>query len=169
MLNPIAAAFLTEFKDALVGLHFSDKYMGVKGTSLQEQMAAQTADPSALPPQTQVLCMQLNVNVATEPGRVLKIVKAMCAFIDGVGRAKLAPAAKLTAEREWTTYVESLTKEDPRTREKRAHDARFKKMKVEKGKYEAMDPSNPARVKWEKQQEKKRLKNRQKSGMKMMR
>jgi hypothetical protein len=42
-------------------------------------------------------------------------------------------------------------------------------MKDEKEKYEAMDPSNPARVKWEKQQEKKRLKDRQKRGMKTMR
>jgi hypothetical protein len=93
--------------------------MGVKGNTLQEQMVAQTTDQAELPSKKQVMCVQFNLHVAAKPGQALKIVKAMCAFIDGVGKAKLTPAAKLAADKEWTTYEESLTKEDPRARVRR--------------------------------------------------
>jgi hypothetical protein len=72
-------------------------------------------------------------------------------------------------ETKWSKYVALLTKESPQEVERKSQEKKFEKEKAEKEKYEALPEDSPARVKWERQQEKKKLKKRNKSGKKMMR
>ena len=169
LLTESARSFLNEFGDALVGIHFSDKYMGVRGNTLQEKMNAEPDSEANLPPMQQVLIMQFNLTLEAE-GELspVKIVKAAGQFIESVGRARLSAQAKKDAEKGWDNYITLLNKENPRELERRSQEKKFEKLKAEKDKYEAMDYNNPARVKWEKQQEKKALKAKAKKGMKMM-
>ena len=76
--------------------------------------------------------------------------------------------AKEGADNKWTSFVASLTKESQREVEAKAQERKFEKDKAEKEKYEAMPEGSKTRLKWEKQQEKKKLKKRNKSGKKTM-
>lgn len=170
LMTPSAQSFLNEFGDELVGLHFSDKYMGVRGSTLQDKMNAEPDSAANLPEMQQVLIMQFNLIIGQEGGlNTAKIVKAAGEFIDAVGKLRLNAQAVKDAEKGWDNYMSLLTKEDPREMERKAQEKKFQKLKEEKEKYEAMEPNNPNRLKWERQQEKKALKAKAKRGMKMMR
>jgi len=160
--------FLNNNGEYLQLLHFSDFYLKPDESPYNQDTPAERLT-KAVDNRQHMLYMRFQLYIGQADCPDLKeLAKTAVNFIDAVANIQLSPADKKEAERKREQFTANITRESPKEKERKAMERKFELAKKEKERYEAMPEGDPARVRWERQQEKKRLKKKQ-PNMKRMR
>lgn len=163
--------FFERFADQIQSLHFSDQHMGLSEplSPYAEASLAASGEKKELGTPQQMLTIQFEMNVEeTSADDLQYIVKTAIRFVEMAVAIRLSSQTTKDNAKLRSKLTESLTREDPKELAAAANERRFEQKLKERERYEAMPESSPARVKWERKQEKEKAKADAKKGKRVM-